>query len=106
MKWKEKIKSFIPFICLCFAIDGTIILIVTELTNGYEPPYNIVSFTLWCLQRYSILFITLFYKKYPPTLVNNSYLSINFQVLQWGILMITTYCIFLKSKFGLLFSFG
>jgi hypothetical protein len=160
MTWKEKlhkkINEYIFWICLCLAVDGTIILIDTAITNGYCPPYTIVSYMLWCLQRYSILFIPLllyvgykfkdkissirlnlisvavfisiisiietisFYMFYYVINTNYlqfygisntstpyaPYLSINFQVLYWGILMITTFCIFLKSKFSIFFSFA
>jgi hypothetical protein len=159
MTWKEviqiqgilvrkiynKLISYIPWICVCFAIDGVIILIDTALTNGYLPPYTIVSYCLWCFQRYSILFIPLllyigyqhkdklssnklniisvisfiliiitleiiayvfFYNKYPNSSIINDYLSINYQILQWGSLMIITFIIFLKSKFSIIFSFA
>lgn len=141
----NKLISYIPWICVCFALDGTIILIETALTNGYLPPYTIVSYCLWCFQRYSILFIPLllyigyqykykvssdrlnifsvisfiliiatleiiafvfFYNKYPNSSVINDYLSINYQILQWGSLMIITFAIFLKSKFSIVFSFA
>ena len=141
----NKLISCIPWICICFALDGTVILIETAITNGYLPPYTIVSYCLWCFQRYSILFIPLllyigykykdkvssnklnilsvlvfvliittleiiafifFYNKYNPSSTINDYLSINYQILQWGSLMIVTFIIFLKSKFSIIFSFS
>jgi hypothetical protein len=141
----NKLIGYIPWVCVCFALDGVIILIVTALTNGYLPPYTIVSYCLWCFQRYSILFIPLllyigyqykdkvssdrlnifsvisfiliittleiiafifFYKKYDSSSIINDYLSINYQILQWGSLMIITFTIFLKSKFSIIFSFA
>lgn len=141
----DKLVSYISWVCICFALDGIIILIETALTNGYLPPYTIVSYCLWCFQRYSILFIPLllfigykhkdrissnklkilsvigfiltivtleiiayvfFYNKYPNSSIMNDYLSINYQILQWGSLMIITFTIFLKSKFSIIFSFA
>lgn len=141
----KKLFDNILWICVCFALDGIIIIIVTALTNGYLPPYTIVSFCLWCFQRYSILFIPLllyigykykdkisskklniisilifiliiatleiiafifFYNKYESSSIINDYLSINYQILQWGALMIITFAIFLKSKFSIIFSFA
>jgi hypothetical protein len=155
-------------------MDGVIILISTALTNGYIAPYTIVNYVLWCIQRYSVLFIPLLiyvgykYKDIKPNRRTNSifdalrdkidynklriisiiifviaitvieiicftmyyhvkdylgvynkflgipntsnplrpYLSINFQVIEWGILMISTYIIFIKSKFTIIFSFA
>jgi hypothetical protein len=144
-KLYKKLISNTLWVCVCFALDGIIILIETALTNGYLPPYTIVSYCLWCFQRYSILFIplllfigfkykdkvnssklkvlsvvifiltisiieiisyTFYYHKFNSSNIVNDYLSINFQVIQWGILMITTFGIFLKSKFSIIFSFS
>ena len=141
----KKLNEYILWISICFALDGIIIIIDTAVTNGYLPPYTIVSFCLWCFQRYSILFIPLllyigykykdrinsnklnifsiisfiliiiiveiiayvfFYKKYDSSVTINDYLSINYQILQWGSLMIVTFIIFLKSKFSIVFSFS
>jgi len=141
----KKLNEYILWVSICFALDGIIIIIDTAITNGYLPPYTIVSFCLWCFQRYSILFIPLllyigykykdrinsnklnifsiisfiliitiveiiayvfFYKKYDPSVTINDYLSINYQILQWGSLMIVTFIIFLKSKFSIVFSFS
>jgi len=141
----KKLNEYILWISICFALDGIIIIIDTAITNGYLPPYTIVSFCLWCFQRYSILFIPLllyigykykdrinsnklnifsiisfiliiiiveiiayvfFYKKYDSSVTINDYLSINYQILQWGSLMIVTFIIFLKSKFSIVFSFS
>ena len=141
----KKLNEYILWVSICFALDGIIIIIDTAITNGYLPPYTIVSFCLWCFQRYSILFIPLllyigykykdrinsnklnifsiisfiliiiiveiiayvfFYKKYDSSVTINDYLSINYQILQWGSLMIITFIIFLKSKFSIIFSFS
>ena len=141
----KKLNEYILWISICFALDGIIIIIDTAVTNGYLSPYTIVSFCLWCFQRYSILFIplllyigykykdrinsnklnifsilifiliittleiiayTFFYKKYDSSVTINDYLSINYQILQWGSLMIITFIIFLKSKFSIIFSFS
>jgi hypothetical protein len=141
----KKLNEYILWVSICFALDGIIIIIDTAITNGYLPPYTIVSFCLWCFQRYSILFIPLllyigykykdrinsnklnifsiisfiliiiiveiiayvfFYKKYDSSVTINDYLSINYQILQWGSLMIVTFIIFLKSKFSIVFSFS
>ena len=42
----NKLISYIPWICVCFALDGTVILIETAITNGYLPPYTIVSYCI------------------------------------------------------------
>ena len=46
----KKLNEYILWISICFALDGIIIIIDTAVTNGYLPPYTIVSF---CVNNYN-----------------------------------------------------